>query len=162
MVPGPRRKRQSGAMGAAVNRIDRIDHRRAYGGALPETRLRSRNPGQAAGQASGRTPTHGLTPETPRAQIESETIYQNGSVIEAKGAFRQNGPRCVSIDRGTAARLPSRKAVSSRGYAAQDAQYLQPARMGVTGSRVGRLPQRRMKALYTTLDFMFTNAQAYR
>ena len=29
MVPGPARVRQSGAMGATVNRIDRIDHRRA-------------------------------------------------------------------------------------------------------------------------------------
>ena len=33
---------------------------------------------------------------------------------------------------------------------------------GIAGSNVGRLPQRRMTALYTTLDFMFTNAQAYR
>src|SRR5712671_189741 len=56
---------------------------------------------------------------------------------------------------------PSRKAVPSRERREAPSTH-NLSIWGIAGSNVGRLPQRRMTALYTTLDFMFTNAQAYR
>jgi len=44
------------------------------------TDARARNPGQAAQQASGRTPAPGITSQTPRAGIKPETSYPNWPV----------------------------------------------------------------------------------
>ena len=46
----------------------------------PDPSPEPRNPGQAAEQASGRTPAPGITRETPRTGIKPETSYPNWPV----------------------------------------------------------------------------------
>ena len=48
--------------------------------ATPNPAPEPRNPGQAAEQASGRTPAPGFTRKTPRAGIKPETSYRNWPV----------------------------------------------------------------------------------